>query len=420
MHYLETNHPRALALDVRSPVMAWELAVGEPRERRDRPPRLDRRAAISASPARTSPTRARCGIRYAVISRLPAPRSGADATALIFSVHDHPGALHDILQHFKERSCNLRRIQSRPVAGEGWEYVFYVEVSRPHDGSRPRRRARGREARSEDAQDHRLVPARVPRRRPPRNPKPARAEPFRLMRSFFDRGRSPAASSSARSALVLLAGCGGNNDYGLIGGEKVDASLVDRDPLALLPSGVLVLSQHRRRRDVQVQVGATRPRRSSRTLLPLGPESNFVPQRDVTRVVGGIYAMQGADFCAVVQGNFDVAAIQRAVDARAITIDGAPLVKTRYAGNDLYTAGNLGFTLVTSHTALSGNETGMRRALDRLRFGKLERSVPEVDARSRRDQGRDDGHRRRPRRARRGRRDLGQGARSSAAFAPCA
>ena len=68
-------------------------------------------------------------MRYAVISRLPAPRSGADATALIFSVHDHPGALHDILQHFKERSCNLRRIQSRPVAAEGWQYVFYVEVS---------------------------------------------------------------------------------------------------------------------------------------------------------------------------------------------------------------------------------------------------------------------------------------------------
>jgi chorismate mutase/prephenate dehydratase len=68
-------------------------------------------------------------VRYAMLSRLPAPRSGADATALIFSVHDHPGALHDILQFFKERSCNLRRIQSRPVAAEGWEYVFYVEVS---------------------------------------------------------------------------------------------------------------------------------------------------------------------------------------------------------------------------------------------------------------------------------------------------
>lgn len=175
--------------------------------------------------------------------------------------------------------------------------------------------------------------------------------------------------------LVPASGCSGNHDYGLIGGEKVDASLVDRDPLALLPRGVLVLGSLDAAAMFQSKWGPDAAQ-IVQTLLPLGAESNFVPSRDVTRVVSGVYAMQGADFCAVVQGNFDVAAIQRAVDARAITIDGAPLVKTRYAGNDLYTAGNFGFTLVTSHTALSGNETGMRRALDRLRFGKLERSVP--------------------------------------------
>src|SRR6185503_4955182 len=104
--------------------------------------------------------------------------------------------------------------------------------------------------------------------------------------------------------------------------------------------------------------------------------SNFSAQRDVSRIFGGLYAMQGADFCAVVQGNFDSDAIQRAADARTITISGAPLVKTSYAGNDVYTAGNIGFVVVTSHTVITGNETGIRRALDRLRRGKLERSVP--------------------------------------------
>ena len=34
-----------------------------------------------------------------------------------------------MMQHFKEKNCNLRRIQSRPMPGEGWEYMFYVEVS---------------------------------------------------------------------------------------------------------------------------------------------------------------------------------------------------------------------------------------------------------------------------------------------------
>lgn len=68
-------------------------------------------------------------VRYGVVSKMPQSRTGQDATAVLFSVHDKPGALHDVLQAFKEKSCNLRRIQSRAVMGAGWEYVFYVEVS---------------------------------------------------------------------------------------------------------------------------------------------------------------------------------------------------------------------------------------------------------------------------------------------------
>lgn len=128
VRYLESNHPRALVLDVRSPIMAWELASENHGSAAIVP-----RGAVGTHDLRVA--RENIGddgeikIRYGVVSRLPAQRSGADATAILFSVHDRPGALHDILQHFKERSCNLRRIQSRPVAAEGWEYVFYVEVS---------------------------------------------------------------------------------------------------------------------------------------------------------------------------------------------------------------------------------------------------------------------------------------------------
>jgi chorismate mutase/prephenate dehydratase len=136
VHYLESNHPRALVLDVRSPIMAWELAS----ENHGSAAVVPAGCVVGTSDLRVA--RENIGddgesrIRYAVISKLPAPRSGADATAILFSVHDRPGALHDILQHFKERSCNLRRIQSRPIAGEGWEYVFYVEVT-GHSTDRP-------------------------------------------------------------------------------------------------------------------------------------------------------------------------------------------------------------------------------------------------------------------------------------------
>jgi hypothetical protein len=161
----------------------------------------------------------------------------------------------------------------------------------------------------------------------------------------------------------------------LIGGEPVDAATIDRDPLALLPSGAIMLGYLDAASLFGSKLGPDAGR-LLQTLLPLGPEANFVPARDVSRGYGGVYAMQGADFCAVLQGNFDTASIQRAAESRTVTASGAPLIKTRYANSDLFTAGNIGFVLLTSHTVLTGNETGMRRALDRLRDGKLERSVP--------------------------------------------
>jgi hypothetical protein len=196
-------------------------------------------------------------------------------------------------------------------------------------------------------------------------------------------------SSSSRSralslSLALLAcassgiaaGCSGTDDGALlIGGERVDAATIDRDPLALLPSGIVMLGYLDAATMFSSKLG---PEVSQLVtgLLPLGPESNFVPSRDVSKVYGGLYAMQGADFCVVLQGTFDTPAIYRAAEARASTAAGAPLVKSRYADRDLFTTGQIGFVLLTDHTVLSGNETGIRRALDRLRFTKLERSMP--------------------------------------------
>jgi hypothetical protein len=161
----------------------------------------------------------------------------------------------------------------------------------------------------------------------------------------------------------------------LVGGEPVDAATIDRDPLALLPSGAIMLGYLDAATLFTSKLGPDAGK-LLQALLPLGPEANFVPARDVIRAYGGVYAMQGADFCAVLQGNFDTDAIRRAAESRKVTISGAPLVKSTYANNDLFTAGNIGFVLLTSHTVLTGNETGMRRALDRLRDGKLQRSVP--------------------------------------------
>jgi chorismate mutase/prephenate dehydratase len=127
--YLQTNHHDAQILDVRSPIVAVEMAETNARAAAIVPGKTASRSDKLMVVRENIGDAGLIRMRYGVVSRLPAPRSGTDATALLFSVHDRPGALHEILHYFKDKNCNLRRIQSRPLPGEGWEYQFYVEVS---------------------------------------------------------------------------------------------------------------------------------------------------------------------------------------------------------------------------------------------------------------------------------------------------
>jgi chorismate mutase / prephenate dehydratase len=67
--------------------------------------------------------------RFCIVSMRPASRTGKDATGILFTVSDEPGALFEVLRHFAERSVNLRKIHSRPAEAEGWQYLFFLEVS---------------------------------------------------------------------------------------------------------------------------------------------------------------------------------------------------------------------------------------------------------------------------------------------------
>lgn len=180
------------------------------------------------------------------------------------------------------------------------------------------------------------------------------------------------------STLLLVLSLGGcvhrDEALVLVGGVAVPAARIDAAPLGLLPSGALAIGRLDGRALFASALGGTTADIVAR-VLPLGRESNFSAARDVHRVFGAIYAMQGADFCAVLQGNFDVQTIAQAAARRAATPSGTPLVRTPYAGYSIYTVANIGFAVLTPHTILSGDETGMRRALDRLRSGRLEHEL---------------------------------------------
>jgi hypothetical protein len=157
-------------------------------------------------------------------------------------------------------------------------------------------------------------------------------------------------------------------------GRELTPDAIDREPLALLPGGAVGVAVLDAPQLFASQFG-TKLLTITQGVAPVPPSANFQPQRDLTRLVIATYSTQGADAVGVATGTFDKEAIERSADGVQQTPLGAPLVKSSYANRTIYTSRNTGFVVLTARTVLFGTETAMRRALDRIKEGRVRKSV---------------------------------------------
>jgi hypothetical protein len=157
--------------------------------------------------------------------------------------------------------------------------------------------------------------------------------------------------------------------------KKLSDEQIDADAVPLLPGGAIGVVYVDARALFASQFGdkllGTVQRRT-----PLPASAGFDPKRDLDKLWLGFYSMSGADSAGVAVGSFDRQKIEAAADGQQQTPLGVPVTKSSYAGRTLFTAGEAGFSVLTAKTALIGNDTGMRRALDRIEEGRVRRQLP--------------------------------------------
>jgi chorismate mutase/prephenate dehydratase len=137
--WLKDNIPLAEQISMESSVFAAERAAGEAGAAAVCRPGMGERLNLNtlASGIEDLPDNL---TRFFVIGAEPAAERKAPAaplkSSILFIIPDKPGSLATVLQSFFQSGINLSKLESRPMRGESWKYIFFADldcdITAPH------------------------------------------------------------------------------------------------------------------------------------------------------------------------------------------------------------------------------------------------------------------------------------------------